>query len=360
MQFDTRMVEQTWSYDYLGNTVASTDDQSGFYDRSLGTISNGAATSGPHRIVTASNRTTPTPGVREGELSVLYDGAGNLIDLAVQRDGPCLPTTMDCWQRFRYRWDELGRLVRAVRWDLASAERAQHSSAGSPGPESTPDVELLYSYDSGGTRVRKTAVAGGAVSHTVYVSPTLELRRAKFEGPTGSEDYTMDVATTHIRLGGGGVTARVVQVGAVPDGTDTTRLLMTLADYLGSSTLSLDHTTGELVESGAYGAYGATDASYRPARWGAEREPYRFTGKEEDVEVGLAYFGARYLSLGLGCWMSPDPVAVHEVRGDLNPYAYVAGRPTVAVDPDGREIATAIVVGAAISFAIAYATESVA
>jgi len=48
------------------------------------------------------------------------------------------------------------------------------------------------------------------------------------------------LATTDIRLGGGGVTARVAKVGDVPDGTDTTRLLMTLADYLGSATPSLD------------------------------------------------------------------------------------------------------------------------
>jgi len=35
--------------------------------------------------------------------------------------------------------------------------------------------------------------------------------------------------------------------------------------------------------------------------------------QEEDVEVGLAYFGARYLSLGLGRWVSPaDPRNVQE------------------------------------------------
>jgi RHS repeat-associated protein len=37
-----------------------------------------------------------------------------------------------------------------------------------------------------------------------------------------------------------------------------------------------------------------------------------FTGKEEDVEVGLVYFGKRFLSPALGRWVSPDPLGVHE------------------------------------------------
>src|SRR5690606_33583600 len=96
------------------------------------------------------------------------------------------------------------------------------------------------------------------------------------------------------------------------------------------------------------------ESNYRPERWGSLREPYKFTGKEEDVEVGLVYFGARYLSLGLAQWMSADPVTIHQVRSDINAYAYVMGRPLVAVDPDGRELITvgallgAIAVGALI------------
>ena len=38
---------------------------------------------------------------------------------------------------------------------------------------------------------------------------------------------------------------------------------------------------------------GATDYDYRPARWHSFREDRHFTGKEQDVETGLTYFGAR-------------------------------------------------------------------
>ncbi|MBM4185661.1 MAG: hypothetical protein FJ207_15820, partial [Gemmatimonadetes bacterium] len=68
------------------------------------------------------------------------------------------------------------------------------------------------------------------------------------------------------------------------------------------------------------------------------REDYGFTGKEEDVEVGLTYFGKRFLSAPLGRWMNPDPLAVHspaDPKADLNLYAYVNGQALLAIDETG-------------------------
>ena len=84
-------------------------------------------------------------------------------------------------------------------------------------------------------------------------------------------------------------------------------------------------------------AYERLRAGYRTDRWGSERDPYRFGGKEEDSEVGLSYFGARYYSPQLMTWLSADPVTIHELGSDTNPYAYVRGSPLMGVDPDGRE-----------------------
>jgi len=111
--------------------------------------------------------------------------------------------------------------------------------------------------------------------------------------------------------------------------------------------------TGPPTKPGEHPHYGSTESNYRPERWGSVREPYKFTGKEEDVEVGLAYFGARYLSLGLGQWMSADPITIHKLRSDPNPYAYVMGRPLVAVDPRGEELLTVIAIGALVGAALA-------
>src|SRR5690606_15558277 len=96
--------------------------------------------------------------------------------------------------------------------------------------------------------------------------------------------------------------------------------------------------TGELVERATFQAYGATESDYRPERWKSFREDYRFTGKEEDVEVGLQYFGKRYLNPLLGRWISADPLAVHAPgEADLNVYAYVSGRVLKNIDPLGLD-----------------------
>ncbi|MCC6750552.1 MAG: hypothetical protein IT371_23005 [Deltaproteobacteria bacterium] len=65
------------------------------------------------------------------------------------------------------------------------------------------------------------------------------------------------------------------------------------------------------MEHGTFQPYGGRETDYRPERWEGFREDYGFTGKEEDVEVALTYFGYRYLSTALGRWASADPLTVH-------------------------------------------------
>ena len=78
------------------------------------------------------------------------------------------------------------------------------------------------------------------------------------------------------------------------------------------------------------------ESSHRPTKWEEFREDYRFTGKEDDVEVGLIYFGKRFYAPLLQRWISPDPLAIHAPgAADLNLYAYVHGKVLVAVDPVG-------------------------
>lgn len=362
--YDQRVLEQRFEYDHLGNTTRTTDDANGFFDRSLGTTTQGSAASGPHQLRSASNRALAPTSTRKGDLSAAYDEAGNLSELIVRRDGACLPAASSCWQRFRYEWDEVGQLSKAVRYDLsAGTERTSHATLGSALPSRAANAELRYAYDSGGTRVLKTAVdAAGQQSHTVYVFDGLELRQTWWTAVgTSPQDYALTPATEHVLLRAGPATARVLYAFQdLPTATSGRQhTFLQLNNHLGSTSAIIDHGTGELVEYATYQAYGAFDADYRPGRWGSFREPYKFTGKEEDIEVGLQYFGARYLSVGLGRWISPDPVALHQLGSDPNLYAYVKGRPTVAVDPDGRElitlavVLTAVAIGAAIGAATA-------
>jgi RHS repeat-associated protein len=84
------------------------------------------------------------------------------------------------------------------------------------------------------------------------------------------------------------------------------------------------------AEGGEHGQGGGRAA--QPRGWGPI-----FTGKEEDIEVGLTYFGARYYSANLGRFVSPDPLTIHGLGADLNPYAYVGGRVMTHVDPWGLQ-----------------------
>jgi RHS repeat-associated protein len=309
-----RVQWQTYAYDWLGNTTTTDDDQHAFYDRSLGTVTNDEPT---NRYQLKEARVTQ--GSRHGELAAQYDDAGNLLTMDVGRDGKCVPVAkcpgdrLD--QHFEYQWDEVGRLTRAKRWDKTV-------------PDGTADADLSFTYDASDQRVRKTSGS----SHTLYVFGSLELRRAAYE----AGDYVLSEATEVPYLFANGVRlGRVVHVQEPLDGVHT-RVFLELGDHLGSTSVVLDRASGELVQRSTAYAYGEVESSLRPGRWEEFREDYRFTGKEDDVEVGLIYFGKRFYAPLLQRWLSPDPLAIHAPgQADLNLYAYVHGKVLVAVDPVG-------------------------
>jgi RHS repeat-associated protein len=334
VRFDKRIQWQSFQYDWLGNTVATNDDARGFYDRSLGTITNGTAGAGPYQLKSATNASAaPGGGSRQGALTIAYDDAGNMTGLVVRRDGPCLPAVATCSQLFAYAWDEVGRLAQARRWDLTEPGSTEGAAAA------VPAVDLRYAYDAADDRVIKTAAdAGGNAVHTLYPADALELRRAIWSDSLG--DYERTARTEAAYLFAHGVRLGRVVTGEedLPSATSgTTHVFLELMDHLGSTAIVVDRETSELVEQSTYQGYGAAETDYRAERWKSFREDYRFTGKEEDVEVGLQYFGKRYLAPDLGRWVSADPLTIHGLGADLNAYAYVHGRVFVAVDPQGLE-----------------------
>ncbi|HEX9297558.1 MAG TPA: RHS repeat-associated core domain-containing protein, partial [Polyangiaceae bacterium] len=338
VSFDKRVLRQTFQYDWLGNTSKTTDDANGFYDRSLGAITNDVTSGKPYQLKAASNEATAASSPRRGHLTAVYDDAGNLVRLAVVRKGACLPTGANCSQLFAYDWDEVGRLVDARRWDVDAATAAT-LTASSPLPAPAPVAHLRHRYDSSDMRVIKSASDDATLFErsTLYIFGSLELRGAI---PTIDGDYERASLTEvpylmahSVRLGR--VVFEPAQVPVLDVGK--THVFLELGDHLGSTSVVLDKSTSELVERSTYQAYGAGESDYRPERWATFREDYRFTGKEEDVEVGLQYFGARFFSPALGRWASADPLAVQGPKGDLNLYAYVSGQSLRAIDPVGLE-----------------------
>jgi RHS repeat-associated protein len=327
------------------------DDANAFYDRSLGAQSHGTSVAGPYQLKSASNRTTASTSLYKGGLEAQYDAAGNLTGMIVQRDtatANCLPSGASCWQRYAYAWDEVGRLMSASRWDLrtsttASAnERTNSGVLAKPVPTRTPDARMAYLYDGADERVVKTTIdSAGVQRHTVDVFANYKLRLTRQAGTGTLADYTLDQTTEQVELQSHGVTVGRVEVIPTTASTVTTpgqRTLLVLHDALGSAGIVLDRATGQLAEAVTYTAYGQTESDYRPPRFSSNREDERFTGKEEDVEIGLVYFGKRYLVPAMARWASADPLAVHAPgEADLNLYAYVHGRVYVAVDPNGLE-----------------------
>ena len=207
---------------------------------------------------------------------------------------------------------------------------------------------------AGGPQAIATALSHtrAEIRHAVYISGGQELRGAEFgtsyaDGGTGGmdSDYELSSSTEIAYLFAHGVRlARVAYdngagmpaFSAAP--APQQHVLINLDDTLGSTALVIDQATGELVESTAYLAHGGTESDYRPERWKGLREDYRFTGKEEDVEVGLQYFGKRFLSPHLGRWVSADPLAVQSPgKGDPNHYAYASGEMLRAIDLEGLD-----------------------
>ncbi|MCP4603896.1 MAG: hypothetical protein GY847_25810 [Proteobacteria bacterium] len=138
---------------------------------------------------------------------------------------------------------------------------------------------------------------------------------------------------------------------------DPPEMFLSFNNHLGSTSAVVDWSDGTLVEWRTNYAYGAGESHWKnlepdgDPKYGNAYEPYGFTGKEEDEEVGLHYFGARYYSSYLGRWLSPDAPVVHE-GGFLNYYCYGANSPYIYVDPDGNfvQMIVGAVVGAVAGF----------
>jgi RHS repeat-associated protein len=109
-------------------------------------------------------------------------------------------------------------------------------------------------------------------------------------------------------------------------------------DHLGSSSVISD-AAGALVEESANYAFGCSRNEFRPRR---TREDYQFTQKERDVESGLHYFEARFMSSGTGGFASVDPLCksdeapARKLPQLLNNYRYAVGRPVGFNDPTGK------------------------
>jgi RHS repeat-associated protein len=99
------------------------------------------------------------------------------------------------------------------------------------------------------------------------------------------------------------------------------------ADGLGSI-VNLTDQRGRVVQSYEYSSFG------RMKEQGGEvKQPYGFTGREWDKELGLYYYRARYYDPKAGRFINKDPIGF--AGGDVNLYRYVGNDSVNWVDPSG-------------------------
>ena len=311
-----------FSYDWNGNTVEVSDDAKLVFDRSLLQVTNGDASGKvPHQLRTAN-------GIR-----ARYDAAGNLVELTVERPGRCMWSS--CAQRFVYDWDEVGYLIRARRWDFVGNKVPTETPNWPDVPDKPPTRDLSFVYSQGERILRKVTDETGVARYDLAIFDTMTLADVK---PNATNDgYLIDLSNVRVRLAD---FARIVYAPGLPSAPGSTsdgyRVFLELKDGLGSSAITLDRETSEVVERIGYTPYGGVENYFRPDRWiAAPQRPVsaRYTGKTLDAEVGLINFGARYLHTHLGRWMSPDPLVQVKAIEDGNPYQFVGGR--LFTDPTG-------------------------
>ncbi|MDX1959242.1 MAG: RHS repeat-associated core domain-containing protein [Leptospiraceae bacterium] len=111
-------------------------------------------------------------------------------------------------------------------------------------------------------------------------------------------------------------------------------------DHLGSTVLVTDGY-GNVVSGGTFG--GKSNIIYKPYgeidrvnSTGPDITRFKFTGQEEDKEVGLLYYKARYYDPMLGRFLSPDNYTQTGDVNGMNQYMYVGGSPLNYRDPTGN------------------------
>lgn len=179
-------------------------------------------------------------------------------------------------------------------------------------------------YDAQGQKAVHLHYVSG-MEETAYLGPNLTIRDGKY-------------LTKHVYVGDQRVSSKMD-----PEWFQYPPTLYFHPDHLGSTQyVSNDDQT--LVQHDEFFPSGEpwrdeTDSKYELAR------RYVFTGKELDIHTGLYDYGARSYDARMGVWLSPDPILVRYMRGEVNGgvgtprnlglYTYAWNNPSTLFDETG-------------------------
>ena len=125
--------------------------------------------------------------------------------------------------------------------------------------------------------------------------------------------------------------------GYIPNDTTKEETFFYHSDHLGSTSyITDDHAN--ITQYDAYLPYGELLVDEHSSR---EELPYKFNGKQFDEEIGLYYYGARYMNPMASIWYGVDPLA--EKYPNVNGYCYTMDNPIKYLDPNGKQSENSII-----------------
>lgn len=226
--------------------------------------------------------------------------------------------------------------------------------------EITEDSGYIYSYDLDGKLVEKaskldlsdvTSYGWDALNRLIHVNEGPHVISYRYDGLGRRIAKVVDSVETHYALDGmrvveerngtnaliavdlhAGLDALLMRQGFAAGATYWTH-----TDHLGSVEALAD-ASGSVVERYRYSSFGqisvlAPDFSLLTS---APKEPFTYTSREWEPEVGLYFYRARFMNPRLGRFISRDPLEF--VAGDANMQTYVGNNPINAIDPLGLKV----------------------
>jgi RHS repeat-associated protein len=210
----------------------------------------------------------------------------------------------------------------------------------------TSDSSGSYSYDANGNTLsdaqgrsftwdfenRLAQVVNPGVGTTTFRYDPFG-RRIQKSGPLGTTNYLYDGNGDNVIEevdNIGNVLARYAQESGLD--LPLSEFRSSAASYYEqdgvSSVTSLSSPTGTLANTYTFDSFGKLTAST-----GTLTNPFQYTAREFDPEIGIYEYRSRYYDQSLGRFLSEDPVGFSE---GPNFYAYVHGDPIDFNDPSGN------------------------
>ena len=237
-----------------------------------------------------------------GDMYYTYDAAGNPTSI-LNSEGKGKDLRWDAENRLRSISDSQEGLHHAYAYDHTGERILKRYGSAQQASYNGKDVGTLFDFGE---------------SYSAYVSPYF------VETNNGYTKHYYAGATRLVSKIGESVYADSAYVSYGDQEKDQ---YFYFQDHLGSSTYITD-INAEVAQYAAYTPYGELFREYRNVI------PYKFNGKELDVETGLYYYGARYYNPATALWLGVDPLA--SKYPSVSPYVYCHSNPINRIDPDGR------------------------